>query len=716
MRPSTDRAPGVTVSETSSSPDAPSSSSATQIQHAGRAWYAASRSAFLGQAADAIAHDLLSAAAHSGWTIEKEQAEEWRREVDLLHQGLRGRHGAAIATLHSVLGQPEASAIEHVILEYDFRRRGLRIDAVLLAPGIVLILEFKRSNLDAASRDQVLHYAVSLVEFHEETRALTAQGVLVVPILVRTEGSQPLDTASGVGGLPAPWTSIWRQPLRCDASTLGQAVQAALALRTSDASVDPSAWLASRFDPASTIVDAAISLYGQHEVSAIREHASPVAEIQACTDAVAAHIEQARACGRSRVIFLSGAPGAGKTLVALNLAFDPRYRRDAVFVTGNAPLVEVLEAALQRSYRPSARARSALVASGYAHDSAREAIRNSTFKLVKAHRFLGKRGATTGSTDGAVVLFDEAQRTYEKGRQVAGHRLEDHEADLILQALEASYERGAVLVALLGENQAINKGERGAAAWFEAAERRGWDFAVGDRTLQLPELAADPRWHDHTSRLVLDHGHLGHSMRFYRNASVERWAHHILENDSAQAAQIAGALDAEGHTVWVTRDLARARAWARERRVGEERSGIIASSQARRLAAHGLRVDEKPDIATWMLAPTGDFRSSNTLESVQNEYQVQGLELDWTIVGWGSDLRHDGNAWGAYALSGSAWQRDKAVGVSKNRYRVLLTRARKGMVIFVPLGDASGEDPTREPKWYQRNFEWLVRCGARELA
>ncbi len=419
----------------------------------------------------------------------------------------------------------------------------------------------------------------------------------------------------------------------------------------------------------------------------------------------------------NRVLFVSGAPGAGKTLVGLELAFDPRFRDDAVFVTGNAPLVEVLSEALNGAYRRRGNRTSntVAVASGYAREDARAVIELSTFKIAKAHAFLGERGGQTGSADGRVVIFDEARRTYEKGREVLRRKLPDDEALLILDSLQRTYGDGAVVVALLGHNQAINRGELGASAWFKAANARGWLYAIADETLELSEVAAARELIEESLRDPHEVGHLPHSMRFYRNGDIERWSECVLDERVNEAAALAAELDRRGDTIWLTRELATARNWVRPRRVGQECAGLIASGQARRLAAEGLFVDLKPDIAKWMLAPAGDVRSANILETVQNQYQVQGLELDYTVVCWELDLRRETRSWRACRLVGSEWQRDKALEIAKNGYRVLLTRARKGMIVFVPRGDASGEDSTRDAQVYDAVAEHLLRCGARSV-
>lgn len=353
---------------------------------------------------------------------------------------------------------------------------------------------------------------------------------------------------------------------------------------------------------------------------------------------------------------------------------------------------------------------------GYCRADARLVASAASYKIVKAHNFLGKRSIAHRQEDGRVLVFDEAQRTYEKGRLVLGEKLLDHEADLILAAQQSTYPTGgAVVVALIGHNQAINRGEKGIVAWFEAVERKGWTFSIANETLDLLESHERQKWATHPRRTTLKNGHLHQSMRYYRNSKLEEWAGAVLDGHVPLAQSLAGIMEKHENTVWVTRSLADAKRWARYFTIGSQRSGLIASGQARRLASEGLFVDYKPDIATWMLAPSSDVRASNALETVQNQYQIQGLELDYSIVCWDADLRREMDQWCAYKLSGSDWQKDSLIGIAKNGYRVLLTRARKGMVIFVPMGDVSGEDVTRKVAFYDEVWAFLKTCGAKEL-
>ena len=204
-------------------------------------------------------------------------------------------------------------------------------------------------------------------------------------------------------------------------------------------------------------------------------------------------------------------------------------------------------------------------------------------------------------------------------------------------------------------------------------------------------------------------------MRYYRNAVVEQWAGEVLAGNASRARELAATAATHGNVIWLTRSLDVARGWAKGMVIGSQRSGLIASGQGKRLAAEGLFVDYKPDIATWILAPTSDIRSSNALETVQNQYQIQGLELDYCVVCWDADLRHEGADWSSYKLSGSDWLKDGLVEVAKNGYRVLLTRARQGMAIFVPQGDLLGNDQTRNVAFYDGVADFLLTCGAQLL-
>lgn len=677
---------------------------------AGSAWYTAQRAEFLDAEASTVVALLASRATRDGWHIEPEQHEEWRASVGILQEQLTRK----VRVLQSVLAEPGLESFTGIVLEYDLRRRGLRVDCLLLGNGIIAVLEFKRGDVLKAHVDQVENYCVNLLEFHAETRRVCeVQGVILVPVLVQTGKGKRPRLQSDRGFMPKPWNAIAHPVFVASRTELAEVLHSALESRQSTTPFDLRAWLGSAFAPSSNILDAALSLYGQHDVSAIQSHAASIEQIENCAQSVFEVIRRSQADGQNRVVFVSGTPGSGKTLLGLKVTFAQEFQSDTVFVTGNAPLVEVLQKALQTSYRRKQRSRPRLA--GYPKEAARHVIANSTFKIVKAHTFLGERGSHTGSHDGRVVIFDEAQRTYQKGRLVLRTKLTDDEAALILHSLENSYESGCVVVALLGHNQFINSGEMGGAAWIHAAERRGWRCVVSEQTLSLfaepdrQQLLSVAGLHE-----AFTYGHLTQSLRYYRNDGVEKWAAAVLDGDSHTASLAAQALE-PNDSVWLTRDLVLAKSWARSRRVGEERIGLIGSGKGSRLAAEGLFVGLKPSISDWMLCPDGDVRSSNSLETIQNQFQIQGLELDYTIVCWDLDLRREGEIWAAWAFNGANWQRRRGdVAIAKNGYRVLLTRARRGMIVFVPKGDREGCDGTRPRAAYDAIAEYLIACGAKE--
>jgi hypothetical protein len=676
------------------------------------AWYYGTRDEFLATSRDAITNQLAGRAADESLEIESAQSEEWRRSVDILQRSLDER----IPILREALMAPDCEFVRNVILEFDFHRRGLRMDCLLLADGGLFVIEFKRSQIQRADRDQVMNYAVNLLEFHCVTQEWCGEnGAIVVPVIVLTEGhTSSAVTWSKLAG--HSWPALAYKPLECDRNSLQEAIRIGLNHRRSSVAVSLIEWIDSPFRPSSSILDATLSLYGNHDVVAIQEHAAPKAAIDASVKEIREHIDSALKHEKYHIVFLSGAPGAGKTLVGLDIVMRVTSAGGSVFVTGNAPLVEVLNKALGKSYRVQGQRSETWAPTGYRRLDARFVSAAASFKIVKAHNFLGNRGVPHRQEDGRVLVFDEAQRTYEKGRMVLGEKLADHEADLILSVQRRAYPKGgSVVVALIGHNQAINNGERGIVAWLDAAERNGWTFSIADETLDLAEFQDRERWKRHQSRKPLQNGHLHQSMRYYRNAKVEEWVSAVLEGDVSTAQSLAITLEENKNIIWVTRSLEAARKWVKFMTVGGQRSGLIASSQARRLAAEGLFVDYKPDIATWMLAPSSDIRSSNALETVQNQYYIQGLELDYCVVCWDADLRRENHKWAAYKLSGSDWQKDKLIDVAKNGYRVLLTRARKGMVVFVPTGDRSGEDKTRNVEFYDGVWEFLKDCGAMKL-
>ena len=682
------------------------------------AWYDSSCKQFIQSSTDIVVGQLAKTAASEGWDTPPAQEKEWNASIDLLKQSLSKKQNERLEVLQTALEDPRLHEFQDVILEYDFRRRGLRIDCVLLAPGIIVILEFKRQRPTLADRDQAMSYAINLREFHEVTQNAIGEGnTIIAPVVVSTQST--VEDFSDLSFHESPWSAVIKRSLLSDANTLADTLAKLLTLRKGSQHLDRQTWIASRFKPSSSILDAAISLYGQHDVSAISQHALPAKVIANCVAELQEIVTEVREKKEKRVIFISGAPGAGKTLVGLQLLFGTT---ESIFVTGNAPLVDVLQLALKNSYRAKNTASQLKIPSGYKKQHLKTIIDLATFPIEKAHRFLKTRHNTSTASNETLVIFDEAQRTYLEGRSVADERLKKDEAQLVLEALEKDHpDEGLLVVCLLGHNQAINTGESGITSWFKAVtQTSSWSYQISEATLNLTDLfdcdTTKDRWAHHPKRKTLRLGHLDHSLRFYRNRDFEKWASAVVSADFENANAVAHRLKGSDIEILLTRDLNIAKKWIRDHRVGEERAGMIASSQARRLIAEGIHVLPQADskIGHWMLAPSGDIRSSNTLEVAQNQFQIQGLELDYTLLCWDADFRMSEDKWNVFKISGANWQnqtQEAQKTYRENSYRVLLTRARKGMVIYVPKGDSSQEDETRKPEFYDSIFEFLESCG-----
>jgi len=439
--------------------------------------------------------------------------------------------------------------------------------------------------------------------------------------------------------------------------------------------------------------------------------------------AIEAVVARMKAEGGKAICFVTGVPGAGKTLAGLNIATGRLSRdigEDATYLSGNGPLVEVLQTALKRDL--SRRAKATRQTKESLH-----LLGRSPDKLIQAvHKFRDEALKHPGPPSEHVVIFDEAQRAWgqEKASKFMAKRnhadFEQSEPSFLLAVMDR-LEDWCVVVCLIGDGQEIHDGEAGIAEWFRAlqAERRHWQIYAPPRLLEESgPLDAGLRW------FMSQHGqapdpalHLEVPVRSFRSEKVSNFVAALLGEDSEVATAFRPSEDS--YPIFRSRSLGASRAWLHRQRRGTERSGILAHSNGLRLKPEGLFVKTKIDGPVWFLNAASDVRSSCALEDVATEFDVQGLELDWTCVAWDLNLYRE-NGWQAQQFWGTRWQ---AVPVSKsgistgeyvqNAYRVLLTRARQGMVIFVPHGDDN--DVTRPSASYDAVYDWLGACGIPEL-
>lgn len=669
-------------------------------------WYKSDRTTFLNTQSDIIYLALDKSSQKEGYVIENEQKEEWFKTIELMQEALR---------------EPKLSSINGVLIEYNFKRMGLRIDFVLTGPGVLFITEFKRTGITADSEDQVMRYAKNLLEFHELTQEIRPY---VVPILVTRTGNVKNSPKIAFHNV---WKKMLEQPMRCQGNNLSKTMVAALDhIGQEGQQVDFEKWDASPFHPSTQMIDATITLFGQHQVSAMKDHAAEAKDINICVENVKAQIREFNKLGEHGIIIVTGAPGAGKTLVGLNITFSKEFAKESVFVSGNAPLVEVLRQSLLRSYKRMSSKSWDQSMSGFTRDPDGFVEEGSVFKIVNAHNFLEhnvdeKNKRSIAEKEGNVIIFDEAQRTLSEGKIVGkgknASKLKEHESYLILN--EMRRRPGSVIVLLLGHNQNINSKEMGAGVWFNAAIKYGWKYAVSDESLELKELSKVCGSSSNALRVKINGTHLANSIRNQHSlkGDLEKWARLVLEDESEiEAKNVLDSAKAQGRTlpIYITRSLQAAKKYVRSVAVIQsDRVGIIAAGQGKRLRAEGIMPYIKPYIADWMLCPSKDIRSSNMLEEAQNQYQIQGLEIDYSIVCWDADLRRRHGKWACYNISGEDWNKGESQTESRlNSYRVLLTRSRIGMVIFVPTGCNEMLDPTRTSSFYDPIADHLIKCGA----
>lgn len=650
-----------------------------------RALYSADIEDFLQHSTEAV---LGSIAAHMAFDLNPAQRDAWAVQTDLLHDALQGISG-------------------RLYFEYAIPRMGKRIDAVLVIQHIVFVLEFKvgESHFGAGAIDQVWDYALDLKNFHE-----TSHDKYVAPVLISTEAKAVAISA------PTPAEDALFAPILASGGQIRQALDCVLGA-SSGRSIAVEDWAQGRYCPTPTIVEAARALYQGHSVHDISRSDAGAKNLHETTDAISAVIRGSKARGEKAICFVTGVPGAGKTLVGLNIA-TKHLSKDAdlysVFLSGNGPLVKVLQEALTRDHVAMKRERGERITKKAALSEVKAFIQN-------VHHYRDEYLLDTNPPVDHVTLFDEAQRAWDleqtalfmaQKRKRPGFRMS--EPDFLISCIDRHRDWG-VIVCLVGGGQEINTGEAGISEWIAALNRSypDWRIYISPRLTDaefgagkvLDELQGRPNVN------YVDELHLAVSMRSFRAENVSFFVKQLLDLEPDAAAETLCGLQ-DNYPVVLTRSLAAAKDWLRKQARGSERYGIIVSSQAERLRPHAIDVRPKIDPVHWFLEGKDDVRSSYYLEDVATEFDIQGLELDWACVTWDADFRYSSQGWQNYSFKGSKWQNIKSNtrrAYQKNAYRVLLTRARQGMVIVVPEGDST--DPTRLPTFYDGTYDYLRRLG-----
>lgn len=618
------------------------------------------------------------------------QRDAWLEEAEILQRVL-ARHSGAI------------------YLEFTIPRMGRRIDALVIIGPVIFVLEFKvgEQAFSSQDEDQVVDYALDLHNFHEGSH-----GAYIAPVLICTRArldqlriphTRPSDRLFEVS--------------RTNVEGLAETIDQILRL-VAEPEIRIDQWEESGYKPTPTIIEATLALYRGHSVAEISRSDAGATNLSKTAGTVASIIAATKARSEKAICFVTGVPGAGKTLVGLDAATKHIEHKDdlySVFLSGNGPLVEILQEALARDKIRQERLRGRVIRKGAALSEVRAFIQN-------VHHFRDECLVDAKKPPiEHVAIFDEAQRAWNLKHTADFMRRKKGRADFtqsepefLISCLDRHHD-WAVVICLVGGGQEINTGEAGISEWLAALDRSfpKWRIYVSDRLVdseygagQVVE-ALRPREHvEFKSDL-----HLATSIRSFRSEHVSKLVKELLDLELDAARETLRQVQ-ERYPIALTRELDTARKWLRGRARGSERYGIVVSSQAERLKPHALDVKTPVNPVHWFLNGKDDVRSSYYLEDVATEFHIQGLEVDWACVVWDADFRFTPGGWNHWSFRGNGWQRilaDERQRYLKNAYRVLLTRARQGMVVVVPRGD--DEDPTRRPAYYDQTFDYLSRSG-----
>jgi len=636
-------------------------------------------------------NEILGILAQSNdFALEQTQRDAWLEEIRILQNVLQPHKGS-------------------IYFEYSIPRMGKRIDVVLLIGSAIFVLEFKVGEKEFTSYavDQVWDYSLDLKNFHE-----TSHECFIAPILIATKAKTISATVS-----TTPHNDKLLFPIKCNEELLSQVIDDILQFVDGN-EINPSQWESGRYQPTPNIIEAAMALYSGHSVSDISRSDASAINLSQTSDVISEIIRISKEKSHKSLCFVTGVPGSGKTLVGLNIAtnhIDKDNDLYSVFLSGNGPLVAILREALTRDKVKREKELGRKIKKGEVMSEVKLFIQN-----VHNFRDEGLIDPNKPPIE-HVALFDEAQRAWDLQQTVNFmHRKRNYsnfqmsEPEFLISCLDR-HPDWAVVVCLVGGGQEINTGEAGISEWIEALERSfpSWHIYSSPK-LTDSEYGTEKVLNKIETRQNVTYReelHLSVSMRSFRAEHVSLLVKQILDLQPNEAKKTLEEIR-EKYPIVITRDLTKAKQWLKAQARGSERYGIVVSSQAERLKPHAIDVKTPVDPIHWFLDGKEDVRSSYYLEDVVTEFQVQGLELDWACLTWDADFRYSKQGWEHCSFVGDKWNRirkPERQNYLKNAYRVLLTRARQGMVIVVPSGDK--EDHTRKKEFYDPIFEYLQEIG-----
>lgn len=592
-----------------------------------------------------------------------------------------------------------------VIFEYTIPRMGHRVDTVCIIEGIIFLFEFKVGDNEykKTTIDQVMDYALDLKYFHEESKRR-----YIVPICVSTKASVQKNEYNCCSD------GIYNAIL-CNENNIGDNIHNIL-LQVRDKTLAGRTWIDSRYAPTPTIIEAAQSLYRNHGVDDISRNDAGAKNLTITTKAISNIIEDCKKNNRKAICFVTGVPGAGKTLAGLNIA-NERHHFDedehAVFLSGNGPLVDVLQNALAID-----RAKREKITKS-------NALRETKAFIQIIHKFRDEALTTSYAPVEKVAIFDEAQRAWNKEsltdfmkRKKGIPEFNQSEPEFLISIMDR-HEDWAVIICLVGGGQEIYNGEAGIQDWFSTLSEKylNWEIYLSDKITDSEYVGnsdVSTMLHNREYHCISDL-HLGVSLRSFRSEKLALFVKCLLDEEIELAKETYEELK-KSYPVLITRKFDVAKNWVKKKARGTERYGLLTSSEGKRLRAEGIWVPSEINHVGWFLNEKDNVDSSYYLEVAASEFKVQGLEIDYAVLAWDADLRYTSNGFDYFKFRGTKWNhvnQEQRQHYLKNAYRVLMTRARQGLIIYIPEGDE--EDPSRLTEYYEGTYQYLKHVGIKEI-
>lgn len=651
-----------------------------------RSYYSNTISDFLTDDSDRILGQLIR---NHDFAAENLQRNAWIKQIDILKSALPTfQHG-------------------QIYFEFSIPRMGKRVDNILIIEDFIFVVEFKVGDTEYQKHaiEQTVDYCLDLQNFHEGSHHEK-----IVPILISTKAPDFENSFEINDNL--------FEPLKVNQNNIAKIISQTLSL-SDGTKINPTKWENSIYKPTPTIIEASQALYRGHSVSEISRSDAGAINLSKTTECINRIIEKSKANNTKSICFLTGVPGAGKTLAGLNIANERRKAHEdenAVFLSGNGPLVYVLREALVRDEVQQAKE------IGEKLTKKKSAIKANAF-IQNIHHFRDDNLISSKAPDEKVVVFDEAQRAWTKEKATSfmkskGKDFDMSEPEFLINVMNR-HENYCAIICLVGGGQEINTGEAGLSEWVIALKNHypNWEIYYSNLITADNDYLNDKTlksWLKENGNAEIEL-HLSVSVRSFRSEKISSFVHAVIDGNAIQAKDILHEID-KLFPIRLTRDFNVAKEWLRKNKKGTERIGLVGSSGGRRLRPLGIDVKNEITAEDWFLNDASDVRSSHYLELVATEFDIQGLEIDYVCLAWDINFNFNNGEWNYQSFEGTKWKAinseiDKSY--LRNAYRVLMTRARQGLIIFIPYGD--NLDPTRPKELYDNTYNFLSSCGIQTI-